>query len=292
MGAAMQDALTPKRRVTHYGVARFGEMGCEAVVLDDGSRGYLRRQMAQLIGLHSKNPSNRFAQICADFAPKSLSLLEKSESPILMPHGGNGQFFPAGVVPDIASGVIAAALEGRLHKSRLGMVAPCLKIIHALAVTGEVALIDEATGYQYHRAPDALQELIGKLLRQSGSSWERRFQPDYYRAIYRLFGWRYQGHVQNPPHVLGQITLRWVYAQVLPPELLDEIRNRKGLSEKHHQWWLSERGLERLTQQIHSVTAIARCSANYRDFDHRCEAAFAGGALQLGLLLEELEEGA
>ena len=287
----METSLTPKRRVTHYGVVRFGEMGCDAVVLDDGSRGYLRRQLAELIGLHSKNPSNRFANICADFAPKSLSLLVKSESPILMLHGGNGQFFPAGVVPDIASGVIAAALEGRLHKSRLGMVAPCLKIIHALASTGEVALIDEATGYQYHRAPDALQELIGKLLRQSGSSWERRFQPDYYRAIYRLFGWRYQGHVQNPPHVLGQITLRWVYAQVLPPELLDEIRNRKGLSEKHHQW-LSERGLERLTQQIHSVTAIARCSANYRDFDHRCEAAFAGGALQLGLLLEELEEGA
>ena len=82
-----------KRRVTHYGVARFGEMGCEAVVLDDGSRGYLRRQMAEMIGLHSKNPSNRFAQICADFAPKPLSLLEKSESPILMPHGGNGRFF-------------------------------------------------------------------------------------------------------------------------------------------------------------------------------------------------------
>ena len=287
----METSLTPKRRVTHYGVARFGEMGCEAVVLDDGSRGYLRRQMAEMIGQHIHNRSSRFTQICADFAPKSLSLLEKSDSQILMPHGGVAQFFPAGVVPDIASGVIAAALEGRLHKSRLGMVAPCLKIIHALASTGEVALIDEATGYQYHRAPDALQELIGKLLRQSGSSWERRFQPDYYRAIYRLFGWRYQGHVQNPPHVLGQITLRWVYAQVLPPELLDEIRNRKGLSEKHHQW-LSERGLERLTQQIHSVTAIARCSANYRDFDHRCEAAFAGGALQLGLLLDELEEGA
>lgn len=151
----METSLTPKRRVTHYGVVRFGEMGCDAVVLDDGSRGYLRRQLAELIGLHSKNPSNRFANICADFSPKSLSLLVKSESPILMLHGGNGQFF----------------------------------------------------------------------------------------------------------------------------------------SEKHHQW-LSARGLERLTQQIHSVTAIARCSANYRDFDHRCEAAFAGGALQLGLLHEDFEDAA
>jgi hypothetical protein len=38
------------------------------------------------------------------------------------------------------------------------------------------------------------------------------------------------------------------------------------------------------------VTAIARCSTNYRDFSRRCQAAFAGGALQLGLLIDEFEE--
>ena len=164
-----------------------------------------------------------------------------------------------------------------------------MKIMHALATTGEVALIDEATGYQFHRSPDALQELIAKLLRQSSGSWERRFHADYYRAIYRLFGWKYQGHAQNPPHVLGQITQRWVYGPVLPEELLDEIRSRKRISDKHHQW-LTDKGLTRLEQQIHSVTAIARCSTNYRDFSRRCEAAFAGGALQLGLLIDEFEE--
>jgi hypothetical protein len=76
---------------------------------------------------------------------------------------------------------------------------------------------------------------------------------------------------------------------VLPEELLDEIRSRKRISDKHHQW-LTDKGLARLEQQIHSVTAIARCSTNYRDFSRRCEAAFAGGALQLGLLIDEFEE--
>ena len=95
----MNASLTPKRRVTHYGVVRFGEMGCDAVVLNDGSRGYLRRQLAQLIGQHIHNRSSRFTQIVADFAPKSLSLLEKSDSQILMPHGGNGQFFTVLNVP-------------------------------------------------------------------------------------------------------------------------------------------------------------------------------------------------
>ena len=276
---------------SHCGVVHFGDLDCEAVVLTSGERGYVRKQVAKLLGVHENNTGHRFRQILADFSPKSLSELDKFESPISLPSGRRAQFFPAGVITQIASGVIDAALDHTLHRARRKLVPNCMKIMRALATTGEVALIDEATGYQHHRAPDALQELISKLLRQSCASWERRFHPDYYRALYRLFNWRYQGHEQNPPHVIGQITLRWVYGPVLPEDLLGEIRNRKGISQKHHQW-LSEQGLAHLESQIHAVTAIARSSMNYRDFARRCEAAFAGAALQLGLLLDELEEGA
>ena len=274
---------------SHYGVVHFGDLDCEAVVLTTGERGYVRKQVAKLLGVHENNTGHRFRQILADFSPKSLSELDKFESPISLPSGRRAQFFPAGVITQIASGVIDAALDHTLHRARRKLVPNSMKIMRALATTGEVALIDEATGYQHHRAPNALQELISKLLRQSCASWERRFHPDYYRALYRLFNWRYQGHEQNPPHVIGQITLRWVYGPVLPEDLLGEIRNRKGISQKHHQW-LSEQGLAHLESQIHAVTAIARSSMNYRDFARRCEAAFAGAALQLGLLLDELEE--
>ncbi len=276
---------------SHYGVVHFGDLDCEAVVLTTGERGYVRKQVAKLLGVHENNTGHRFRQILADFSPKSLSELDKFESPISLPSGRRAQFFPAGVITQIASGVIDAALDHTLHRARRKLVPNCMKIMRALATTGEVALIDEATGYQHHRAPNALQELISKLLRQSCASWERRFHPDYYRALYRLFNWRYQGHEQNPPHVIGQITLRWVYGPVLPEDLLGEIRNRKGISQKHHQW-LSEQGLAHLESQIHAVTAIARSSMSYPDFKRRCEAAFAGAALQLGLLLDELEEDA
>ena len=276
---------------SHYGVVHFGDLDCEAVVLTTGERGYVRKQVAKLLGIHENNTGHRFRQILADFSPKSLSALDKFESPISLPSGRRAQFFPAGVITQIASGVIDAALDHTLHRARRKLVPNCMKIMRALATTGEVALIDEATGYQHHRAPDALQELISKLLRQSCASWERRFHPDYYRALYRLFNWRYQSHEQNPPHVIGQITLRWVYGPVLPEDLLGEIRNRKGISQKHHQW-LSDQGLAHLESQIHAVTAIARSSMSYPDFKRRCEAAFAGAALQLGLLLDELEEGA
>jgi hypothetical protein len=274
---------------SHYGVVHFGDLHCEAVVLTTGERGYVRKQVAKLLGVHKNNTGHRFRQILAEFSPKSLSELDKFESPILLPSGQRAQFFPAGVITQIASGVIDAALNHTLHGARRKLVPNCMEIMRALATTGEVALIDEATGYQHHRAPDALQELISKLLRQSCASWERRFHPDYYRAIYRLFGWKYQGHDQNPPHIVGQITLRWVYGPVLPEDLLGEIRNRKGISQKHHQW-LSDQGLAHLGSQIHAVTAIARSSQSYSDFKRRCKAAFAGAALQLGLLLDEFEE--
>ena len=274
---------------SHYGVVRFGDLQCEAVVLNGGERGYVRRQLMKLLGFAERQRGDRFAGFLREIAPNSLSLLNKQEATILLPSGQKAQFFPSGIIADVASAVVNAAIDGTLHKARRGIVPNCMKIMRALATTGEVALIDEATGYQFHRAPDALQDLIAKLLRQSSGSWERRFHADYYRAIYRLFGWKYQGHAQNPPHVLGQITQRWVYGPVLPEELLDEIRSRKRISDKHHQW-LTDKGLTRLEQQIHSVTAIARCSTNYRDFSRRCEAAFAGGALQLGLLIDEFEE--
>lgn len=280
---------TPILTASHYGVVHFGDLDCEAVVLTTGERGYVRKELAKLLGFHENNTGHRFRQILADYAPNSLSELDKFDSPICLPNGRRAQFFPAGVITMIASGVIDAALSRTLHRARQKLVPNCMKIMRALATTGEVALIDEATGYQHHRAPDALQELISKLLRQSCASWERRFHPDYYRAIYRLFGWKYQGHDQNPPHVVGQITLRWVYGPVLPEDLLGEIRNRKGISQKHHQW-LSDQGLAHLESQIHAVTAIARSSMSYPDFKRRCEAAFAGAALQLGLLLDELEE--
>jgi hypothetical protein len=274
---------------SHTGVVRFGDLECEAVVLVDGERGYVRRELARMLGFNAVYQGSRFAQFLAEIAPNALENRGKIGLPILLPSGQQGQFFPAGIIPEVATGVVTAALDGTLHKARLGLVPNCLAILRTLATTGEVALIDEATGYQYHRTSDALQELIAKLLRQSCAAWERRFHPDYYRAIYRLFGWEYRGHAQNPPHVVAHITLRWVYEPVLPAELIEAIRSRKALSDKHHQW-LADPGLARLQNQIHAVTAVARSSASYRDFASRCEAAFGGGALQMSLLADELRE--
>jgi hypothetical protein len=281
---------TPILTTSHYGVVRFGDMAVEAVELEDGTRGYVQRQLATAIGLHESRRGSQLKTLLSDVAPGAAEVLQENACSIRLPSGQTTAFFPAGVISEVASGVIDAALEGRLHRKRQHLVPNCQRILKALAKTGEVALIDEATGYQYHRAPDALQALISRLLRERVASWARRFSPDYYRALFRLFGWHYQGHQQNPPAVIGQITLRWVYDVIMPREIIEEIRNRKRLSDKAHQW-LSEGGLALLEKQIHAVTMIARSSMTYRDFDTRCATAFGSQPLQMTLFIGALEGG-
>ena len=133
---------------SHYGVVHFGDLDCEAVVLTTGERGYVRKELAKLLGFHESHKGGRFARFLAEIAPNSLSLLEKSSGPILLPSGRQTQFFPAGIIADVATSVVDAAIAGTLHRARQGIVGNCLTIMRALATTGEVALIDEATGYQ------------------------------------------------------------------------------------------------------------------------------------------------
>ena len=260
-------------KVTHYGAFRIGDIALECVVLADGTCGYVKRQFIEAIGFKGKNLSTRFRHFLTETAPNALILFDKSESPVVkMPSGGTAHFIPAGTLTEVVAGVMESALAGTLHTQRQHLVKPCSAIYRALAKTGEAALIGEATGYQYHRAPDALQDLFAKLLRESASDWERRFHPDFYEAIYGLFGWQYDP-VKPKPFIVGKITLECVYEPVFPPAILVEIKERQG-SDKIHQWLTADGGLRLMEKQRDAVMMIARSSTDYADFANRCAIAF------------------
>jgi len=85
------------------------------------------------LGVHANNEGSRFARFLAEIAPNTQNLLEKIDSPILLPLGQKAQFFPAGIVPEVAAAVVAAAVDGTLHGACLRMVPDYLKILSALA---------------------------------------------------------------------------------------------------------------------------------------------------------------
>lgn len=169
---------------------------------------------------------------------------------ILLPSGQKAQLFPAGIIADLATAVVDAAVPGTLHAARQKIVPNCMKIMRALATTGEVALIDEATGYQYHRAPDALQDpdqqTTASIQWLVGAALPCGLLPRHLPVVrLEISGPRPQPTACAwPDHAaLGP------YGPVLPAELIDEIRNRKGITQKHHQW-LSDKGLSRMETQI------------------------------------------
>lgn len=281
------EAGKPERpKVSHYGEAHFGANGVvECAVLEDGRRGYVMSSLRQAVGVKKNIPVPRFEGFLAEIAPNALSGNEKRvpRIEVTMPHGGVGIWTESGILTKIASGVIHSALKGELAPRRRGMIEPCMAIMEALANVGEVGLIDEATGYQYHREPDALQDLFARLISNTAADWQRRFHPAYYSALCRLFGFAYEGRHRPLPPIIGKITEQQVYLTVFPKEIVAEIRARKQ-SEKLHQWLTAGEGLRMLEKQRDAVTTLAASSVDYRDFEARCAQAFHKPGQQLSMI--------
>lgn len=69
------------------------------------------------------------------------------------------------------------------------------------------------------------------------------------------------------------ISAKWVYGQVLPPEVYAEVKRRLAAGDKIHQH-LKPDALTLVERQIIAVTSIANGCSDYRDFEARCMSAF------------------
>lgn len=118
-------------------------------------------------------------------------------------------------------------------------------------------------------APPDVQELMRLLLSNTVSEWELRFPDSYYCAIAKITGTQYNGHSNGTPAVFGQITQQWIYAEIMPLDVLAEVKARKQQSEKIHQWFTNG-GITLLSKQITKIQAIAESSVDYADFKSRC----------------------
>ncbi|MBI0431705.1 KilA-N domain-containing protein, partial [Pectobacterium parmentieri] len=53
-------------------------------------------------------------------------------------------------------------------------------------------------------------QIVGLLTYSEPTSWEKRFKEPFYRALSKMSGLPYFGHVGGCPALFGQITARWV----------------------------------------------------------------------------------
>lgn len=286
--AANGSDVKPRPKVTHYGsFDLIPGVHLECAILADGRRGFVQRQMLESIGFSGGDRNARFERFSTKIGLNYLKENSKTECPVFeveMPNGGVARWSPMEVLVDVVKAGAIALYQGKLTKQQHHIGMRCVELSNALIGVGLASLIDEASGFQMTREQGALLELMHRLVRKEARDWERRFQPEYYRALCGLFGFKYGNNHRPLPHIIGRITEQWVYMAAMPQEILDEIRARKG-SEKLHQWLTEEDGLRILEKQIEAVTMIAKSSVDYKDFDARCSQVFYRKGAQMGMVL-------
>ena len=132
----------------------------------------------------------------------------------------------------------------------------------SLAKVGIIALVDEATGYQYVRDDRALATLLEKYIAKDLQPWAETFPYEFYAQIFRLRNWVNLESVKRPSQV-GEYANDFVFARVAPG-VLDELRRASP----------TKKGHPKLREHLAAVTALMRAAPNWGVFKRSLERAF------------------
>ncbi len=290
-------------KATHQGQMAIGELLLDCYVLEDGRRVFHKRGMARALGLKSEG-GNAFMKTMQRKGLGSAlpaPLLEKINNPLNfkpltqdLAHG-----YDAEVLADLAKAVVAADSEGKLTSAQKGLAAQAQILVNAFAKVGVVALIDEATGYQQIRDPNALRILVQQYIEEEKREWEKQFPDVYYDELNRLYGskkFTRTGNgavIQNRPQHFAKFTRTYVYHPLENGAVLDELDRINPKIGEHgtrkarfHQHLTQGYGLEKLKRQVQEVITLVTVSDTVGQFKKLFSKRFPEAGAQLDLLDE------
>lgn len=286
-----RECLDVVAQATHMGELDLGGRKVACAVLKDGRRVLSDRGVRLALGYQKtgvnsgRNGSPEMPVFMAANNLKPFIFKGFAGSPISYQPAGGGpaiQGYDCGILPQICRVYLDARRAGKLHKSQEGIAAACEVILLALAETGIAALIDEATGYEKERAPDALQAMFALLLRKEAAKWQETFRREFYERLYTLWGWQF--NPDNPaqgPRYAGKLT-RDIYerfSQALLEEMdrLNPVKESEGGKKhreaKHHQYLSDGAGRNALANHLDRVLVLLRASQSKEHFLHMLDRA-------------------
>ncbi len=121
------------------------------------------------------------------------------------------------------------------------------KLLGAFAKVGLEALIDEATGYQYTRARNALEEILIKFIQKDLRPWVKTFPDEFYYHICRLKGWKYDEANKNKRGISWARLTNYLIYDRLAPFVREEL---KRLTPKDAKGRNKNKLFQRLTADI------------------------------------------
>jgi hypothetical protein len=288
-------------KATHKGTLHIANIDIQCFVLEDKRRVISGRSLTKAIGMKGRGPGA--SRIYTHPALKPFigpDLVHAIENPLQFKVGGLPTTgFEATILREICESILNARDAGMLKTEQEQRYAKAADVLmRALATVGIIALVDEATGYQAERDKDELQIILAAYISPELLPWTKRFPPEFYEQMFRLWNWQYSPPSLRRPRMVGKLTSQLVYEK-LPPGVLEELRGKNPADDtgrrkhKHHQFLTKDVGNPHLEKQLAVVTTLMRISPNWRVFMTHFERAFPSEAEQMKFDFgdEEQEQG-
>lgn len=271
-------------KATHEGILRIGDFasGIEipCAVLEDGTRVLTQSGVMLALGRARQAKGRQYydadvnlpafltAKNLKPFIPPDLTVTS-SQIEFKALTGNKAFGYRAELLPRICGVFLDANKAGVLIPRRQGHIAErALLLIRGFADVGIIALVDEATGYQYDRPRKDLEEYLKKFLSESLRRWVRTFPGDYFKHLCRLKGVQLRPDMKLPQY-FGHITNDLVWRRIAPGLLkaLKERREERGKpSHKIHQWTSEELGKPELLLHLGMVVGLMKLHTDYDAF--------------------------
>lgn len=270
--------------IKYDGVLELNNVNIECYVLEDGTRVLSGREMQRALSMVDDNEGKETSG-----TRLSRYLNQKSLIPFIFKDKEQGHFepitcyrgdqkingFEATVLIDICDAFLRARKEIKLSTRQTIIADQCEILIRSFAKVGLIALIDEATGYQYDREQKELQTILKALISDEILEYQQQFQLSFYREIFRLWDIPFTPqNIKRKPQFIGHLTNRYIYSN-LPKGIvvLEKLKSKTPKTDsgnykyRLHQSLTEDKGREALKKVLYSVEALASISKDRRQFD-------------------------
>ncbi len=262
-------------RSTHTGKINLG--GAEPVncyVLEDGQRVLVASQIQGVLGASK----NRHLGRVLERLPSESKALDVRPVTFVSP-GGNAKGYTSSDVVSILRAFQRGFLRGELHDKQIPMAMRAMAAIEAFAEVGLAALIDEATGYQSVRAPDAMSSYFDRVFADRMAPWVMCFDSDWDQSLCKLYGYQYAGRPPLFVRGINYMTYRIAFGDDAAKHLSDV--NKDPCHRRNHHQLLTPEAKTVLSNTIAAIKVLVKTSRNPKDFLAKIAAVFRGAPLQM-----------
>ena len=232
--SARWNADVPK--ATHSGELLIGDRVIPCAVLEDQTRVLTQRGFSVALGRNQNPNKGSIAELPVFISAANLKpfidedLLRSSEPVKFKMAEGSGGIggnialgYQAELLPAVCNVYLKAQQALKLKKSQEHVAEMARIVLNAMATVGIIALVDEATGFQYERPRRQLEELLKKYLSEGLRRWVRTFPADYFKELCRLRGVVFRPDMRLPQY-FGHLTNDLVYRRMAPRLLIKRER--------------------------------------------------------------------